>query len=527
MRKALGGLTFLLVVGGCDSFWSHLSDDCELLVTCGHFYPSGTGGNVPNPTCEADPTEDASTVRDECAVFASATAEAGGDGTKAKPYASLGEAVAKAGNKRVLACASGAFAESVRIEAGVEVIGGFDCEAEWRWSEEARSAIEGPAGAVALTMTEGASGAKVRSFAIRAASAIEPGGSSIGVAVADVEAELAQVDVTAGDGMDGANGETPTEAPQAGASAPDTEETRPSNACGLPAAVRGGDPGVTTCEDGETHGGAGGLGGIPGMSDGNGQPGEDGAPLPDPNPNNKGLGGIGQTDAAGECDVGANGKSGDAGGAGEAGSDTMLTLAGITGGDGGGGRTGTRGQGGGAGGGAKAGLFCRAGANSVEGPGASGGGGGAGGCGGKGGGGGKAGGSSVGIVSLGTKLVLTDVTVAVGKAGKGGDGASGRGGAIGGSGAAGGTASGLAGSKAGCRGGDGGAGGDGGPGAGGRGGHAVGLAYAVAPGAAVTLANFMGGTAGERGGMAPGGNLGEVGVSGECWDFTANASCGQ
>ncbi|WP_438018185.1 hypothetical protein WMF18_03495 [Sorangium sp. So ce315] len=524
MRKALGGLTFLLVVGGCDSFWSHLSDDCELLVTCGHFYPSGTGGSVPDPTCEADPTLDASTVRDECAVFASATAEAGGDGTKAKPYASLGEAVANAGNKRVLACASGAFAESVRIEAGVEVIGGFDCEAEWTWSEEARSAIEGPAGAVALTMTEGASGAKVRSFAIRAASATEPGGSSIGVAVADVEAELAQVNVTAGDGMDGANGETPTEAPQAGASAPDTEETRPSNACGLPAAVRGGDPGVTTCEDGETRGGAGGLGGIPGMSDGNGQPGEDGAPLPDPNPDASGLGGAGQADA--NCRRGEDGAPGAAGGAGDAASDTTLTLDGIAGGDGAAGTSGKRGQGGGGGGGARAGLFCAAGPNTVEGPGASGGGGGAGGCGGKGGGGGKAGGSSLGIVSLGTKLVLRDVTVEVGTAGKGGNGAGGRGGAAGGSGATGGTASPLGGSI-GCRGGDGGQGGMGGPGAGGRGGHAVGLAYAVAPGAAITLAKFMAGTAGEGGGMAPGGNAGEVGESGECWDFTGNASCGQ
>ncbi len=94
-------------------------------------------------------------MTDECAVFASATAEAGGDGTKAKPYASLGEAVANAKGKRVLACASGAFAESVTIEAEVEVIGGFDCGAEWTWSEEARSAIEGPAGAVALTLGEG------------------------------------------------------------------------------------------------------------------------------------------------------------------------------------------------------------------------------------------------------------------------------------------------------------------------------------------------------------------------------------
>ncbi|WP_437715561.1 hypothetical protein WMF45_03580 [Sorangium sp. So ce448] len=512
-----------MAASGCDYLSIGLADDCEFLRTCPH-YLDGGGGSVASPGCEADPTQDASTVTDECAVFASATAEPGGDGTKARPYASLGEAVANAGNKRVLACTSGAFAESVAIEAGVEVIGGFDCEAEWAWSAEARSGMEGPAGAAALTLGGGASGAKVRSFAIRAASATEPGGSSIGVAVADVEAELAQVDVTAGDGMAGEDGTMPDEAPQVGASAPMTSA---SAACARDELVYGGDPGVRACEDGETRGGAGGLGGITGTEDGNGLKGADGAPLPEPNPNNRGLGGVGQAGPDGECEAGANGKSGDAGGPGDAGSGTELMLAGVAGGDGANGATGKKAQGGGGGGGAKAGVFCKVGAGTFDGPGASGGGGGAGGCGGKGGGGGKAGGSSIGILSLGTKLVLTDVTVVVGRAGKGGDGVAGQSGADGGIGAAGGAASGTSPSTRGCDGGRGGQGGAGGPGAGGRGGHAVGIAYATPPGAAATLSNFMAGTAGEGGGTAPTGNAGEVGVSGECWDFAGNASCGQ
>ncbi|WP_437821564.1 hypothetical protein [Sorangium sp. So ce1078] len=519
---------FFLAVGGCDSFWSHLAEDCGLLVTCDHFYPSGTGGGTPNPACEADPTENASTVSDACAVFASASAEPGGDGTKAKPYASLGEAIANAGGKRVLACTSGAFEESVTIEAGLEVIGGFDCEAEWTWNEEARSTIEGRAGMVALTLTEIASGVKVRSFAIRAANAedanaeahaTEAGRSSIGVVVADIDAELAQVDVTARNGIDGANGETPTEAPQAGANAVTMSA---SSACVV--AVFGGEPGVSTCEDGETRGGVGGLGGTPGTDEGNGQKGADGAPVPEPNTEEYGLGGAGQT--SGNCRVGEPGAPGGPGDAGDAGTDTQLTLTGIAGGDGTSGMRGRRGQGGGGGGGAKAGQFCGASTNTVEGPGASGGGGGAGGCGGKGGGGGKAGGSSIGIVSLGTKLVLKEVTVAVGKAGKGGDAAGGRGGAAGGSGGTGGSPSTLGGSI-GCDGGRGGQGGTGGPGGSGRGGHAVGIAYAAVPGGAVPLATFTSGTAGAPGRAALGGNAGDEGKSGECWDFTANASCGQ
>ncbi|WP_441292070.1 hypothetical protein ACSRUE_18065 [Sorangium sp. KYC3313] len=526
MQALTATTAFVIAAVGCDRLWFDIHNDCELMLTCEHFRPtsSATGGGGSNSVCDADPTEDASTVTDECAVFANPNAPPGGDGSKAMPYASLAEAIANANGKRVLACASGAFAESVMIGAEVEVIGGFDCATEWTWSAEARSAIEAPANRIALTLAEGASGAKVRSFAVRAASATEPGGPSIGVAVADVEAELAHVDVTAGDGMDGESGTTPTEAPVAGASAPAMSA---SNACELPAAVRGGEAGVTTCEDGETRGGAGGLGGITDTEGGNGLRGEDAAPLPEPNPDASGLGGAGQTDPDGDCKPGTNGKSGARGAAGAAGSDTMLTLTGIAGGDGGTGTSGRRGQGGGGGGGAKAGLFCGTAAAPVEGPGASGGGGGAGGCGGKGGGGGKAGGSSVGILSLGTKLVLTEVTVAVGKAGKGGDGTGGRGGAAGGSGGTGGAASPLGGSI-GCRGGDGGQGGAGGPGAGGRGGHAVGIAYAAAPGKAPAV-RFTPGTAGDGGSAAPVGppeSAGAPGASGVCWDFAALAPCG-
>ncbi|KYF68203.1 hypothetical protein [Sorangium cellulosum] len=516
----VGSLIASAALSGCFPF--PLLDDCEHMLThCVLNGAGGGGGGDVTPACDADPTENASTATEECAVFASANAKPGGDGTKANPYASLGEAVANANGKRVLACASGAFAESVTIEAGVEVIGGFDCGAGWTWSEGARSAIDGPANEIALVLSEAASGAKVRSFAVRAASATEPGGSSIGVAVADVEAELAEVDVTAGDGMDGTKGETPMEAPQAGAAAGAV-----SNAC-FPAS--GGAPGVTMCEDGETTGGRGGPGGSPGMDEGNGQRGEDGVPLPEENPDAYGLGGVGQMDPDGECKPGTNGKSGARGTAGAAGADTTLTLDGIAGGDGGSGTSGKKGQGGGGGGGAKAGLFCGPAATPVDGPGASGGGGGAGGCGGKGGGGGKAGGSSIGILSLGTKLMLTNVTVTMGKAGKGGDGASGQPGALGGAGSAGGERSGQGDSRLGCDGGRGGQGGTGGPGAGGRGGHAVGIAYAAAPSEAPAV-QFTPGTLGAGGAAAPGGppeSAGAPGSAGSCWDFSTGESCGE
>ncbi|XXX81922.1 hypothetical protein WMF30_24495 [Sorangium sp. So ce134] len=498
------------------------SEDCE--DDARYCPPAGTGTTgtgEPDPTCDPDPTQDASTVTERCAVFASPGAESGGDGTKVRPYASLADAIANANGKRVLACSSGAFGESVTIKAPVEVIGGFDCSAGWTWSDQARSAIEGPADKVALTLAEDASGVKVQNFTIRAADAIEPGGSSIGVAVADIAAELVRVDVIAGNGRDGAPGETPAAA-QAGASAP----ADVSHACVI--AVYGGLPGKTTCDDGETSGGVGGLGGKPEEDEGRGQSGQAGTPQADP-PTGHGLGGVGhgQDGASDDCGSGEPGARGVNGGPGTRGSDTTLMLASVAGGDGGKGINGARGQGGGGGGGAKAGRFCALGGGMfTDGAGASGGGGGAGGCGGRGGGGGKAGGSSIAIVSLGTQLALTDVTVTVGKGGNGGAGGDGSPGGAGGTGADGGNRVTASGSILGCTGGKGGAGGDGGPGGGGRGGHAVGIAYKVTPSPAPAALPFEGGPAGD-GGRAGFGvvDAGAPGASGACWDFATNTSC--
>ncbi|WP_437685772.1 hypothetical protein [Sorangium sp. So ce176] len=515
--------------GGCAQIlgvdWGDYGQGVGGVADAGGSSGASSGGEA-GGACTS--SENPGEADDSCSIFANATAAPGGNGTKARPYASLAEAIliANATGKRVLACARGAFQESVTVNGAVEVIGGFDCGTGWTWNEEARSTIEGPADQVALTLSESASGAKVRNFVIRAASATVPGGSSVGIAVADIDAELAQVDVATGDGMDGATGETPEDAE-------DGESARArdaSNACVGPAAVFGGEPGTTECEDGAvSSGGVGGLGGNLDMDEGNGQKGQDGTPLPAENPDGAGLGGAGQAAAQANCARGEEGAPGAQGEPGLPGTDTELTLAGPIGGDGKRGTSGTRGQGGGGGGGGKAGLFCPAGPNTVEGVGASGGGGGAGGCGGKAGTGGKAGGSSIGIVSLGTRLVLTDVTVTVGKAGIGGMGGDGKPGGNGGMGAAGGTASGKVGSKPGCDGGMGGVGGDGGPGGGGRGGHAVGVAYAVTPTQAPAL-SVQEGTAGAGGAVGregPSTSNGAPGVSGACWDFGAKQACPQ
>jgi hypothetical protein len=481
----------------------------------------GTGGMKPD--CSGIPST--KNTIDECGVFAQAdatgTAE---DGTQAHPYKTLQKAIDNAGEKRVYACASAPFAEAATIAAGVELYGGFDCAKGWAWAPDKRSTLNGPADAVALTIEKGADGAKVEGFTITGASPsdMKGGRSSIAVAVDDVAADLVRCDVTASDAADGLDGQMPSGLAAKGADAALPDPTT-MNACINPAAVTGGAPGMTSCDDGTTAGGLGGKGGITGTGSGDGQKGADGSPMDVTN----GIGGAGES--AAKCAPGIAGKDGDVGVAGAGGAALgALALSGIVTSENTDGESGTKAQGGGGGGGARSGTFCIAGAMTVDGPGASGGGGGAGGCGGKGGGGGKAGGSSIAIVSLGTKLTLTEVTLGVGKGGKGGAGTSGQGGGALGLGALGGAASGTPPSKAGCQGGNGGVGGDGGPGGGGRGGHAIGLAYAKTPTAAPMIKTFTAGSpggGGTAGNGAPMSSNGSTGATGACWDFGAGAAC--
>ena len=357
----LGVAGALALVAGCWPF-TEGADCATAFINC----PTSTtgssssggpdGGDGGRINC--DPTMGA--VDESCGVFVSASAPSGGTGTKTSPYNSLQTAITDASGKYVYACANTPFAEAVTIPAPVQLYGGFaDCttEAGWSWTQAARTALNGPADAVALTLAAGAEGTTVEGFAITAASPsdLTMGGSSIAVTVADLVATLDHCDVTASDGAAGVNGTTPTSTVMSGTSAPPPDPGT-MNACVLPASVNGGAPGTTTCGGIDTSGGLGGKGGITGMPDGNGQKGADGSPSDMMN----GLGGAGESTS--KCVDGTTGHDGTAGtsGPGGSGSGDKLSLGGITNGDATDGQSGTPGQGGGGGGGAKAGTFLSA-----------------------------------------------------------------------------------------------------------------------------------------------------------------------
>jgi hypothetical protein len=460
------------------------------------------------------PSTIASFVNEDCGVFVRADAgSSAGDGTQANPFKTVQAALNGAKGKAIFVCANDPFTETLNATAPVALYGGFDCAKGWSWDTAARSTITGVADAVTFTIAASAKSATIWNLAVKAVDAKKDSGSSIAMAIADVSGELTRCDVTAGAGKSGLPGTSYSTAAASGATAPPMSV---ADACGAPFPA---DYGKTMCGGVATDGGAGGLGGTIGTDSDFGQTGLDGSPA---GAGGRGGAGDGQPMSTTTCLPGVVGTTGDPGAIGDKGSSTgnKLSLTGVMGGSGGDGKPGGVGQGGGGGGGARAGKFCGLPASPVNGSGAGGGGGGAGGCGGVGGGGGGGGGSSIAILSLGTQLKLTSLTLTTGKGGNGGAGGLAQGGGDPGLGAIGGKKA-LVGSITGCPGGNGGSGGDGGKGGGGRGGHSIGIAFAGTPAAKLML-KLVGGVAGDG---ADGADKGVGGPTAACWDFATNATC--
>jgi hypothetical protein len=428
-----------------------------------------------------DPMDSPACIDDGIGIFVDG---AGGDdgnaGSKAKPFKTIGKAIASAGAKpRVYVCA-GTYAEDVALDQknAVSIYGGLTCGG-WTYVAAARPKI----GATALAFkVDGVTKPIVfADLALVAIDAGTPSGSSIAALVnASSGVLFRRVSFLPGAGANGTSGTTgsnwmqiaQSDAKIAGSNASGTTGAA-AHACMLctdnanSTGAKGGDAALVN-----PGGGAAGLPNLMGMSP------------------NDGAGG------SGGCTAGHNGSAASAA-ANAAGASTLGTLAanGWTPSSGADGKNGGPGQGGG-GGGAGASLN-----------GGGGGGGGCGGCGGAGGKGGTGGGGSIGLAILSStvKLVSCDMTVKPG--GAGGNGAAGQAGQNGG----------FAGnaSSPGCNGGNGGVGGLGGAGGGGAGGISVGILVKGTAMPDVDDASKQGtmlGSAGAKGmGGAPGSNDGVAG----------------
>jgi hypothetical protein len=505
-RGGLAALRLVLVSAsasllGCFPF--QFSDDCDRLFSCPSLAVGSTGSGGDggaDPACI--PSQNAKAVADECGVFVATSGKDANDGTKDSPVATLAKAIdlARKGTGRVYACAE-TFVEAVEVPDGLALYGGLRCASGWEHSEEKKTVIAPGADVVPLKLVGGKGLIHLEDVKAEAADAMMPGGSSIAAIADGGSVELVRCEFVAGAGGDGVKGETPTES---------VGPTDPNDAAII------GQDGTAACM-GLVSGSPGGVGAINSLcnssiggdggkgTEGVGVKGNDGGPLPNPNPDDSGLGGTG--------DTGSGCKSGEDGALGTVGTSGLgamgfgaINASGYIGASGEAGSPGSPGQGGGGGGGAKGKAGCN---------GASGGGGGAGGCWGNGAKGGTAGGSSIALISIDATLSFEDVVLTASNGGAGGDGGDGQAGGSGGKGGTGGIGNGTLDA---CDGGKGGQGGFGGRGGGGQGGHALGIAYkgAAPPSTGVTMKT---GTAG-AGGVGEGATgSGAAGVKADAQEF--------
>lgn len=490
MRHAmiLAGLALLVGAAPCVVGCFDYGGDCGLNPALPCFWDGvggsgGTGGSSP----ECIPSVTNKTIDDACGKFVSADGSDGNDGSKEMPFLTMAHAVevAIAKGESVYACADPTkpFDEVVEPTGEVAIYGGFvGCDKAWTYDPTTKSVWTAPADEVPL-VAGGDAKVSVFDFVISARDAVKVGGSSIAVlAFGDTAAlVMERCEVVAGNGKDGETPEKP-----AGTGTPGEDGKPGADGCVDTTGKLGGNGGQNMCEGVSREGGGGGNG-----TTVSGGPGGDGQPAGD-----FGKGGDGQI-AANASTVGGAGDGGTEGDPGDGATELgTLSSLGYTGKAGKSGKTsGTPGQGGGGGGGAK---VCSG--NTNAGPG--GGGGGAGGCGGKPGAGGGFGGASIGLVSAGATVTLSEVTVTANKGGAGGTGGDGQSGGKGGKGGSAGSENGDGEAQA-QAGGTGGKGGNGGGGGGGLGGHSLGIAFmGAAP--TMTKVTLAAGTAGVGG---SGGNM--------------------
>ncbi len=475
--SALAVLIAALATSGCHE------DSCELRVDCPVLDVTEVNPQPdPEPQPEPDPATEPDSpsvhfglpacnhgfdAKDDCGIFASSSlgSDETGKGSRRLPVATLGRAIklaAEGGTRTVYACGD-AFHEAIVVPPGFVLAGGLDCAGGWGPGGLATQVV-GEAGEIPLIVQAGER-TRIHRFAMYAAAATLPGGSSIATLVhEDADVTFVSSHFVASTGAPGLHGdeiEPPAVIP------PGADGLPGDDACTF-ASAKGGAPTVTACSDGyTTFGGEGGDGGL--LLAMSGLPG---APVVNPG-SSDGLGGVGESPGGG-CEIGTDGADGISGedGLGATGKGYM-TPTGYVGRDGQDGTNGKPGQGGGGGGGTRgSALLC--GGKPLGG--AGGGSGGAGGCAGRGGRGGRHGGASFGVLMGDASVFFEGGFILTGGGGDGGDGSPLRSGGSGGSSGLGGQASG--GATKGCDGGHGGSGGNGGAGGGGLGGPSAAIARA-------------------------------------------------
>ncbi len=157
------------------------------------------------PPLTGKPTDEQLT--EKYGVFVSTKGSADGSGTREKPLSSIRDAIARAkeDSRRVYVC-EGTYLESLILESGISVVGGFDCTSfTWRLGS-GKSRLEAPT-SPAVRASGIAAATRFDGFDVVAPDGSEASPSSIGL-IADQSPALTVVSskFTSGKGLSGADG---------------------------------------------------------------------------------------------------------------------------------------------------------------------------------------------------------------------------------------------------------------------------------------------------------------------------------
>ena len=402
------------------------------------------------------------------AIFVSPLGSDSNPGTMASPKKTLKVAIATAALLgRDVYADKGIYAETdtVQLQGGVSIYGGYDSTAKWSRAMTNASTVQ-PNSTTAMLGDTLTAPIEIQLMTVRSIDTSIPGAGSYGIRIVNTTKTVTIRGCTVqagrpGNGLNGAGGATGSGASTGGAGGTGSAGGGGYSPCG----ARGGDggPAVSGSRSGNTGspgttdvgGGTGGSGGSAGSGYGrcgaSGSHGDNGGPG---GPGNSGANGINGGISAPFGGVAADGLY-----------TPAFGKAGTGGTDGGGG------GGGGSGGGNS--DICFLCCNDTTSGG--GGGGGGGGCGGQPGYGGTGGGASIAVIAMGSSVVVDRCQLSPAKGGQGGNGGRGGSGGSGGSGNGGGSGASAAG--AGGPGSGGGLGGAGGNGSGGAGGPSICVMY--------------------------------------------------
>jgi hypothetical protein len=250
----------LLLVSGCGMF----AEPDSVLPVDGN--PTDA---PPRPDGEPAPLEGTpkvSELDESYGFFVRSDAPVDGDGTRARPFATIGKAIeaAKSIKKRVYVC-EGTYREAITIADGISMVGGLDCStATWALGN-AKSRVESPT-SPALTAASIKTTTRFERFEVIAPDANGKSASSIAFVAKDAAAlTIATSRIFAGNGgsgVDGIEAQPKVDGPDADGSigASSVRWIMPSGGLSIPVALDGGAGGKSAC--GGSAGGTGGSGGM-------------------------------------------------------------------------------------------------------------------------------------------------------------------------------------------------------------------------------------------------------------------------